>query len=422
MLESAFASDALASSAESFETSIAQTPGRRSGIHIARLNLTAFRNHAQTALELQPGLNVFEGPNGHGKSNLLEAVYMLAIAKSPRTSSERELVNWRIAETGGHVQVMGVAREGGETVQAQIDIDVPAANTAGSGGYRKALRLNGIVRSSADFVGHVNVVFFEADDLEIVVGSPSKRRRYLDILISQGRPGYLKALQRYAKVVTQRNHLLKRAREGSASDDEMAFWDERLAYEGAEIILQRHQAVAKLCEQAVPAHADLTAGDVLWLEYLPQLTDSGPGDEPPEHYTPAVLAERIADGLQKARRREIAQGVTVVGPHRDDLAISLNGQPAGSFASRGQCRIIALSLKLAEATVVEELIGRMPVLALDDILSELDPGRRKLVLDRTGRYEQVLLTSAELEAVDSSHLEKASLFKVDSGTVTPVAS
>lgn len=346
---------------------------------------------------------------------------MLAIAKSPRASSDRELINWQIGEAGGHVQVLGVGREGDETVQAQLDFDVAAAGTDSGASLRKALRLNGIVRSSGDFVGHFNVVFFEADDLEIVYGPPSTRRRYLDILISQSRPSYLKSLQRYSKVMTQRNHLLRRVREGSAEPDEMAFWDERLAYEGAEIVHERDQTVRKLREAAVPAHSALTDGHELGLSYEPQLTGSGPGENPPQQLTHPALVTALTQGLKHARRREIAQGVTVVGPHRDDLAISLSGQPAGSFASRGEARVIALALKMAEAGVVRSLTGRNPVLALDDILSELDPGRRRLVLESLSTYEQVLLTTAETEAVSPEFLEGAAVYRVQEGKVTRAA-
>lgn len=369
-------------------------------------------------LELGPGLTVFQGANGHGKSNLLEAVYMLAIAKSPRTSSERELVNWDLGESGGHVQVLGVGRDGDATVQAQVDYDVAAAGRDSGAGYRKSLRLNGIVRSSADFVGRLNVVFFEADDLDIVYGPPSVRRRYLDILISQSKPAYLKSLQRYSKVVTQRNHLLRRVREGSAEPDEMAFWDERLAYEGAEVMLERAQTVRQLREAAIPAHSALTDGGDLSIEYEPQLSASGPSESPMPTLTHTALEAALADGLKQARRREVAQGVTVVGPHRDDLAISLDGQAAGSFASRGHARLIALALKMAEAAVVQSLTGRTPVLALDDILSELDPVRRKLVLESVSTYEQVLLTTAEGDSVMPEFLQQATAYRVREGKVS----
>ena len=162
---------------------------------------------------------------------------MLAIAKSPRASHERELVNWSLAETGGHMQVLGVGRNGDNTIQAQIDVDVTAPSSArGVPGFRKGLRVNGIKRSAIDFVGNLNIVFFEAEDLEIVYGSPGRRRRYLDILISQSNPTYLKSLQRYGQVVTQRNQLLRRIRDGVSEEMELTFWDERLASEGSPIL------------------------------------------------------------------------------------------------------------------------------------------------------------------------------------------
>lgn len=387
-------------------------------IHITRLSLSGFRNHLETNLELGPGLTVFVGQNGQGKSNLLEAVYMLAIAKSPRTSSDRELINWRIVEAGGHVQVLGVGREDDHTVQAQIDFDVSTPESAGRAPLmRKSLRVNGIVRSAADFVGNLNVVFFEADDLEIVTGPPSVRRRYLDILIAQARASYLKALQRYQKVVSQRNHLLRRVRDGAAAMEELAFWDERLAYEGAEIIQQRRDAVFKLTDEAVPAHHRLTGGHSLTLVYKPQLSGDGAGEAGVDDLNHAAIQERLSDGLRRARSREVGQGVSVVGPHRDDLVLLIDGKPAAAFASRGQARVIALSLKIAEAAFVRDATGRTPVLALDDILSELDPVRRELAMQSVTAYDQVLLTSTETGAVAPEFLDQATCYDVRDGAV-----
>ena len=327
---------------------------------------------------------------------------MLAIAKTPRSSNERELVNWSLAETGGHMQVLGVGREGDTTIQAQIDVDVtaPTGPSQAAAGFRKGLRVNGIKRSAIDFVGNLNVVFFEADDLEIIHGSPGRRRRYLDILISQSDPAYLKSLQRYGQVISQRNQLLRRIRDGLAGGDELTFWDERLAYEGARVTDSRRRAVDGLNEHAVPAHSDLADGDRLELEYQPRIAASqgtaGPEDTPDIGSMNAeAIEEKIARALLTVRRREIAQGTTVIGPHRDDLKIMLNGKPAGQFASRGQSRTIALSLKLAEAIFITRSTGRTPVLALDDILSELDPERRRRVLRAASLHEQVLLTATE---------------------------
>ncbi len=388
-------------------------------IYLSRLSLNGFRNHTNTALELRPGLTLFQGQNGHGKSNLLEAAYMLAIAKSARSSHDRELVNWSLTETGGHMQVLGVGREGDNTIQAQIDVDVTAPNNVGgSVGFRKGLRVNGIKRSAIDFVGNLNIVFFEADDLEIIHGSPGRRRRYLDILISQSDPAYLKTLQRYGQVVTQRNQLLRRIREGASEADELAFWDERLAYEGARVTDSRRRSVDGLNEHAVPAHAELTDGDTLELEYRPRITASS--DDRPQVgiMTPDMIEQEIKQTLPAIRRREIAQGITVIGPHRDDLEIRLNGNPSGNIASRGQSRTIALSLKLAEAVFVTQSTGRTPVLALDDILSELDPKRRELVLAAAIKHEQILLTATEPGIIPQDFLDSANVFTVMNGRVT----
>jgi DNA replication and repair protein RecF len=348
---------------------------------------------------------------------------MLAIAKSPRSSHERELVNWSLAETGGHMQILGVGREGDTTIQAQIDVDVTAATVGPNGapngqiGFRKGLRVNGIKRSAIDFVGNLNIVFFEAEDLEIIYGSPGRRRRYLDILISQSDPAYLKSLQRYGQVVTQRNRLLRRIREGLSEENELAFWDERLAYEGSRVTDSRRRSVDGLNDHAVPAHSELTDGDDLELEYRPRISPSS--DDRPEigSMSAEMIEQEIKKALPALRRREIAQAVTVIGPHRDDLEIRLNDNAAGQFASRGQARTIALSLKLAEAVFVTNATGRTPVLALDDILSELDPKRRVLVLEAATKHQQVLLTSTEPGIVPQEFLEKADIYTVMNGRV-----
>ena len=368
---------------------------------------------------MEPGLSVFEGENGHGKSNLLEAAYLLAIAKSPRASNDRELVNWDVAQLGGHVQVLGVARQHDLTVQAQLDIEASPPSTHGPSSIQKSLRVNGVVRTATDFVGAVNIVFFQADDLELVTGSPAVRRRYLDILISQADAAYLKNQQRYSRVVMQRNQLLRRIREGQAKIDELEFWDSRLAHEGAAIVERRQKAVDDLVTHATPVHESLSSGGALGLEYRPRVSgsareSSGAGTD----FGTASIADNILNALRSVRAREVAQGVTVIGPHRDDLDISLDGQPAGAFASRGQARSIALALKLAEAAVVTESAARKPILALDDVLSELDATRRRLVLDGVCGYDQVLLTTADFGLIDDTYLSTATTFAVRDGAVS----
>ncbi|MDA1258882.1 MAG: DNA replication and repair protein RecF [Chloroflexi bacterium] len=397
-------------------------------IRITKLSLSNFRNYSECALELEPGMTVFQGPNGHGKSNLMEAVYMVAIAKSPRSSSDRELLGWDVVQNGGHVQVAGVARDDELTVQAQIDFDViPRTPEPGSGGMRpapsvrKELRVNGIQRSAAEFVGAVNVVAFSADDIELVSGAPSVRRRYLDILISQSDPPYLKMIQRYGRVVNQRNHLLRQMREGRVGADELEFWNDRLVEEGAAIIELRARAVGGLSEEAAPRHLALSGGrERLGAKYRPRITpnaEDGPDQIPA---STSELASMMRDSLEKARTREIGQGATVIGPHRDEIILTLNNEEAGAYSSRGQARTIALALRLAEGAFVTAATGRTPILALDDVLSELDEARRRLVLESVASYEQVLITTTDYDRVEDSFLKGAARMKVESGQVTRV--
>ncbi len=369
--------------------------------------------------------------NGQGKSNLLEAVYLLSVAKSPRASHDRALVAWDVMANGGHSQIVGVARSNEQTTKVQIDYEAQPGNggpgdpaNGDSMSVQKSLRVNGVKRSASDFVGALNVVSFAVEDLELVTGGPAVRRRYLDILISQGDPTYLKALQRYQRVLTQRNNMLRLIRDRRASLDELLFWDERLCEEGAAIIEKRAVAVDRLRDAALASHSNLADGDEsLGLEYLPALGPalgssgfSGSG----ESMTTAHLAAALSESLGVLRDRETARGVTTVGPHRDELEITLAGRSAAAFASRGQARTIALSLKHAEGRLVSESTGRSSILALDDVLSELDEKRRRLVLEAASAYEQVLLTTTDFLFVEPGYLANAETFTVDGGAVSRV--
>ena len=274
------------------------------------------------------------------------------------------------------------------------------------------------MRTAAEFVGAINIVFFQADDLELVTGPPSVRRRYLDILISQADAAYLKNQQRYSRVVMQRNQLLRRIREGQAKMDELEFWDSRLAHEGAAIVERRQKAVDDLVTHSTPVHENLSSGGVLSLDYRPRVSGGARDPRAGSDFGTASVADNILNALRSVRAREVAQGVTVIGPHRDDINVALDGQPAGAFASRGQARSIALALKLAEAAVVTDSAGRMPILALDDVLSELDATRRRLVLEGVGGYDQVLLTTADFSLIGDKYLANANSFAVRNGAVS----
>ncbi|MBI4306939.1 MAG: DNA replication/repair protein RecF [Chloroflexi bacterium] len=395
-------------------------------MHLAKLTLLNFRNFRNVTIELQPGLTVIQGANGQGKSNLLEAVFLLSIAKSPRVVTDRALVNWDTAAAGGHAQILGYARQAESTIQVQIDFEVRGSGTGDdaqkandSPALQKSLRVDGIPRTASEFVGTMNVVAFAAEDIELVSGPPAERRKYLDILISQTDNAYLRTLQRYNRVVIQRNHLLRLVRERRAGEDELAFWNERLATEGAAIVDRRRRAIERLSTFVVPAHQELAGvGQQLGIEYLPKL---GAENVPAPGVGTRELAGMIARGAESLRDRELAQSQTVVGPHRDEMQLTIAGHPAGTFASRGQARTIALALRLAEAGFVEDGTSRKPVLALDDVLSELDESRRIRVLEAALRFDQALLSTTDFGLVDDRFLARSACLAIKSAAVERVS-
>lgn len=347
---------------------------------------------------------------------------MLAIAKSCRTSAEREMVRHQaLLEPSPHAQVLAEVCRTDGTAKLQADFS-PAnptladgvANDLAEGLFRKSFRVNGVGRRASTLVGVLNSVMFRAEDLELVYGNPSVRRRYLDIMISQLDDRYLRGLQRYQKVLAQRNHLLKLVRRGSATVDELRFWDEELVAEGAYIMERRAETLTSLDRIAGPLHAELSGADEqLQLVYRPSV-------DVPDGAGADVIAERIKAALSSERDRELAQGFTLFGPHRDDLKPVIDGLDAYAYASRGQARTIVLAMKLAEAEHLKARRGQEPVMLLDDVLSELDASRRSFVLDRITEYQQCLVTTADIEAVPPTRLAGMRRYRVHDGTIQPV--
>ena len=404
---------------------------RGSPIYISNLSLLNFRNYEMLDLDLAPGTVLIQGGNAQGKSNLVEAAYMLAIAKSPRASSDRELVRRQAPPGDNRAQVSAAVQREGGAVRLQIDfLVIPAATLEADGvvgqsqqsqpggieaaSVQKQLRVNGVQHRTSEMVGEINAVMFGAQDLELVLGSPVVRRRYLDILISQIDPRYLKALQRYQRVVSQRNHLLKTVREGDAQPSELDFWDEELTGTGAYIVSRRLVTVAALSQAARAIYQELVdAAEGLDLVFRPSV-DVAFGASEDE------IQRALKESLDLQRLRELAQGFTVSGPHRDDFQMLLADMDAGVYGSRGQCRTVVLAMKLAEASYLQEQRGQEPILLLDDVLSELDRTRRARVLRRASQYQQCLITTADVEQIEERYLSEMSRFVVDNGQVMPI--
>ena len=394
-------------------------------MRLSHLSLTNFRNFRQLDLDVPWGVTVFSGRNAQGKTSLLEAIYLLAIARSFRAESEHQVVNWAASSEDGTALVSGAFEHDG--VETKINIgyrlgfpdrtdqlsdDMEARRSSPT--LRKQISVSRVRRTATELVGVVNAVLFSADDIQLVYGAPSLRRRYLDILISQVNQPYLKALQRYQKVLLQRNRLLKMIHERRAGDDELAFWNDQLVNEGSWITEQRHQAMSSLADLCREEHIHLTGGsEPLALDYQPSIPEDPANEEEPG------LAHAFRKALDASSRREMQRGSTEVGPHRDNLKLWVGGVDMGTYASRGQARTLALALRLGEASFLSSARGHGPIVLLDDVLSELDYSRRERVLSKAAEYPQTLITTSDMETLEGYALEGATYFRVEAGEVSP---
>ncbi|PZD96634.1 DNA replication/repair protein RecF [Paenibacillus sambharensis] len=362
------------------------------------IELQHYRNYERVELQTDSQVNIFIGPNAQGKTNLLEAIFVLALSKSHRTSKDKELIGWQ-SDTA---RIIGEAERKYGTVKLEL---------AFSGQGKKA-KINGLEqRKLSDFVGTLNVVMFAPEDLEIVKGTPGIRRRFLDMEIGQVQPGYLHTLQQYAKVLVQRNNYLKSAYPGGAQQAMLDIWNAQLVEYGVKIIKKRQNFIKRLQKWAETIHAGITAGtEQLEVQYKPSFEAAASEDE-------SVLFEQFMIKLSQVKEQELRRGMTLAGPHRDDLAFYINGKEAQTFGSQGQQRTTALSLKLAEIELIREEIGEYPVLLLDDVLSELDRNRQTQLIETFQSKVQTFITTTGLESVDIAKLQDASLYHVKEGSV-----
>ncbi|MCH7735840.1 MAG: DNA replication/repair protein RecF [Chloroflexi bacterium] len=383
--------------------------------YLSRLRLTNFRNLIHLDIGLSPGVTVYYGPNAQGKTTLLEAIYLLCIARSFRAENEREVVNFDAAKNGEQALVDGTIEKDGRRLRIIVGYQPIQRSSQDNDGLtynvRKEIRVNRLRRTAGELIGEVNAVLFSAADIELVQGPPAGRRRFLDILLSQADSAYLKGLQRYHRIVQQRNQLLRLLREGRAQGDELTFWDDELVREGAWITFRRQEAMRELTPACVRQHEDLSGPDEsLEVEYRPSVPLAGSVTE---------LEDNFREALAAAAHRERTRPVTAVGPHRDDFNLVINGADMGVFASRGQARTLALALRLAEAEFLASVRGEAPVVLFDDALSEMDSSRRHRLLEKATRYEQVLITTTDLDQVNDFFGTGANYLYVANGQVWP---
>jgi len=386
-------------------------------LHINHLSLTNFRNYRRLDVDLPASPVVIQGDNAQGKTNLLESVYVLATTRSHRTSSEKELLHHdAMSEDIPVARLVADAERARGEVKVEVVLRAERTMPGGAGetdparsSVRKHVRVNGVARRSADVVGQINVVMFTAQDIELATGKSAFCRRYLDLVSSQLDRAYLRSLVRYQKVLVQRNHLLRLLQEGQAQADQLEFWDNELVKSGSYLIMQRRRLVEALDGHARDIHRHISGGEEdLRVAYAPNVTADGSMPE---------IESGFREALQKRRKRETMQGMTLAGPHRDSLAFSVNGTDVTRFGSRGQQQTVVLSLKLAEAKHMQAEVRDYPIILLDDVFSELDLQRRKHLLALVTLYQQVLITATDLDCFDPSFLAGATRFRVSQGNI-----
>lgn len=368
-------------------------------MHITDLELKNYRNYTELAVSFDNKVNVILGENAQGKTNLMEAIYVLAMAKSHRTSNDKDLIRWdeEYAKIEGRV----VKHNGSIPIQLVLSKK------------GKKAKVNHIEQKKlSQYIGAVNVIMFAPEDLNLVKGNPQVRRRFIDMEIGQVSAVYLHELSQYQKMLQQRNHYLKQLQTKRQSDRTMLeVLTMQLSDMASRLVLRRKAFITQLEKWAQPIHAGISRGlEELKIEYKT-------GIEVSEDPVLSKMNEEYLEKFDKLKEREIERGVTLAGPHRDDLIFYVNGRDVQTFGSQGQQRTTALSLKLAEIELIKEEIGEYPILLLDDVLSELDDYRQSHLLNTIQGKVQTFVTTTSVEGIDHETLKQAATYHIAAGAL-----
>lgn len=381
--------------------------------HLSKLRITNFRNLLDIELNLAQGLTVFHGNNGEGKTSLLEAIYYLSVGRSFKAENEREVVNQAIALSGGQCVVHGEAVKEDREYQIILLIQSYLRQTeksyASSYLIKKQIRINKIAKSASDLFGTICAVIFHADDIRLIDGSPNGRRRFLDILISQCDKTYLASLRRYQKVLQQRNRLLKSLRENKANKTELIYWDGMLI-EDAYVINNTRQRVMTEIDGLLEMHFGQLSGAQHAVDISLRSANT-------QHQDKGQFTHWMTGELRDNFFAELKSGTSLIGPHRDDFHILVDGFDVGRFGSRGEKKLLALSLKMSEASFISAQRNDDPIILLDDVLSELDESKRDCVLSMASLYRQSLITTTDSNLISSVPNIKPQYARVAEGKV-----
>jgi DNA replication and repair protein RecF len=379
---------------------------------VRSLTLTGFRSYEALELDIDLGAHVIVGPNATGKTNLIEALVILSRGRSHRGASETEMIRWGhdFARVEAGVDP-DLRPDQGRADEPRHRVEVVMHQPGSATGARRRVRIDGVARRPGATAGVLRTVLFAPEDMTLISGAPALRRGFLDALVAQREPTANATMATYTRALTQRNSLLRRIREDVASRDELTYWDGVLCESGGELLAWRRETLEALATPLAEAHAEIAPGE-------PAIATRDLTNAPPEEGEDdaAALRRRLRDTAEK----EIWNGATLVGPHRDDIVLESAGRDLASFASRGQQRSAILALKLAELDVLAALDGRPPVLLLDDVFSELDPDRRSHLVRRIDALPQALVTTTTTDDLDPSLVAGASVWSIAPGMVSSV--
>lgn len=353
-------------------------------MHITNIKLTNFRNYNKQEILLNPNLNIFYGDNAQGKTNIIESIFLCSIGKSFRTIKDKELIKFNENFSSIFLEYKKSDREG--SIKVEIN-------------DKKNIFVNGIkIKKLSELLGNINIVIFTPDDIQILKEGPQKRRRFLDVMISQLRPNYLHCLNLYNKTLEQRNNYLKQIKLENKPEEMLEIWDEKLAEYGEKIFIYRNEFMEKIKQKINIIHKNITSeNEDLKIEYESNCSSK----------------EKYLNLLKERRKLDIIKGFTTKGVHRDDFMIYINNELVNIYGSQGQNRTAVLSLKIAEMQVIYDEIGEYPILLLDDFMSELDEKRRKNFLEYIENTQVIITCTDKIENLNREY----KLFQVKRGEI-----
>jgi DNA replication and repair protein RecF len=375
------------------------------------ITVRGFRGYTSLDAAFGSGPQLVVGPNAAGKTSLLEAIVLLAWGRSHRTSADGEMIGWgselaRIEGRAGDETIEVALVRSGSGISAGTNGATPTGR-ATPAGARKRIRVNGVPRRAAGLLGLLRTVVFAPEEMLLVVGPPGLRRAALDQIAGQRSSAYLRDLNAYGRTLQQRNSLLRAIREEQAGRDELRFWDDSFLEAAAAIVEERLRLLADFAEPLGRAHAEIAPEEAAAAALRIRYATNAPahsGETPRD-----ALARRLVETADK----EIWNGSTLIGPHRDDMVFELDGRDLAGFASRGQQRTAILAFKLAELDLLTAQDGRPPLLLLDDVFSELDPERRAHLVRRISELPQTFVTTTTLDDLDPGLVAAAATWLVE---------